>query len=92
MTIRLTEAVAQAIASEFFSSLEDEERDGIGGRVDVQVANARLAAIAAPDPDDVADAIWNAIDGVDKMLPEECFVELVDVVDRRWVQILEVAA
>lgn len=82
--MNLTEEVVAKISSDFLAKLDDDERKGCDGKVDLAKANAEIAADEDQDPADVAEAIWNAMENADEILPTETFSDLVDVVEAHW--------
>jgi hypothetical protein len=72
------------VVAEFVSTIEFDERQGVGTSVREAEVNALLASVDDPDPTDVAEAIWECIPNAKDVLAEDLAVDLLDIVDRRW--------
>jgi hypothetical protein len=85
--MRLSESMANDILETFRARLDPEERSGIGKTVNVTGVNRDLERVGDPDPEDVAQAIWESVEGMEDFLEEDHRLELVDLVEDRWEQL-----
>lgn len=77
----LRPGLVESVVKRFLATLDPDECSSVGQLVDELEVRRRLTETEDPDSEDVADAIWRSLEGAEECLPEDCFVDLVDIVD-----------
>lgn len=91
--MRLSQEQVDGILERFRIGLDPDEREDVvrATPAAVEEVNREIGRLARPTPDDVAEAMWEAIPGL-AYLDDERLDELTDVIDDRWRDIVREGA